>query len=161
MNVVDGIKTRRSIVKSFFAATVAAVAGVFGVSHLTSRESSALQVAPTQGQAAGGGVPLFSGAKVHGGLVFVAGKGEHTEGDITAHTIAVLDKIEAELVAAGSSMDRVLKVNVYLADLNDYDAMNAAYRGRFGDNPPVRTTVACYGGIPGESLVEIDAIAAV
>jgi enamine deaminase RidA (YjgF/YER057c/UK114 family) len=77
------------------------------------------------------------------------------------HTKAVLDKIEEELKKAGSSMDKVLKVNVYLHDLRDYDAMNEAYRGRFGDNPPVRTTVACYGGSPGGSLFEIDCIAVV
>jgi enamine deaminase RidA (YjgF/YER057c/UK114 family) len=71
----------------------------------------------------------------------------------------VLNQIEAELKKVGSSMDKVLKVNVYLHDIKDYDGMNAAFRGRFGSNPPVRTTIACYGGIPGSSLVEIDCIA--
>ncbi len=56
-------------------------------------------------------------------------------------------------------MDKVLKVNVYLHDLNDYKGMNEVYRGRFGDHPPVRTTVAVFGGVPGDSLVEIDCIA--
>ena len=56
-------------------------------------------------------------------------------------------------------MDKVLKVNVYLSDLKDYDAMNKVYEGRWGDIPPVRTTVAPAGGIPGNSLVEIDCIA--
>jgi len=92
--------------------------------------------------------------------VYVAGKGEHTPGDITAHTVSVLNQIEEELKKAGSSMDKVLKVNVYLHDIKDYDGMNDAYRGRFGSRPPVRTTIACYGGIPGRSLVEIDCIAA-
>ena len=69
-------------------------------------------------------------------------------------------KIEKELLKNGSSMEKVLKVNVYLADLADYKAMNEVYRGRFGKNPPVRTTVATYGGVPGNSLVEIDCIAA-
>ncbi|XOV91597.1 MAG: RidA family protein [Bacteroidota bacterium] len=104
--------------------------------------------------------PLFSGSQTYGGLVYIAGKGAHFEGDITAHTKHVLDEIEKELEKAGSGMDRVLKVNVYLHDLNDYKAMNEAYRGRFGDNPPVRTTIAPYGGVPGNSLVEIDCIAA-
>jgi len=106
-------------------------------------------------------VPLFSGSVTHNGLVYIAGKGYHQEGDIKKHTDEVLNSLERELVKAGSSMDKVLKVNVYLADLNDYDAMNSVYRGRFGDNPPVRTTVATYGGVPGKSLVEIDCIAAV
>ena len=53
-------------------------------------------------------------------------------------------------------LEKVLKVNDYLADLADYHKMNEVYRGRFGENPPVRTTVATYGGVPGDSLVEID-----
>ncbi len=104
-------------------------------------------------------VPLFSGHTVYGNLVFVAGKGYHQEGDIKVHTDNVLKSVEEELIKAGSSMDKVLKVNVYLHDLNDYKAMNEVYRGRFGVNPPVRTTVAVFGGVPGNSLVEIDCIA--
>jgi enamine deaminase RidA (YjgF/YER057c/UK114 family) len=105
-------------------------------------------------------VPLFSGHTIHGNLVFIAGKGAHFEGDISDHTDHVLKELEKELLKAGSSMDKVLKVNVYLHDLADYHAMNKVYRGRFGANPPVRTTVATYGGVPGDSLVEIDCIAA-
>ncbi len=104
--------------------------------------------------------PLFSSAVAHGNTLYIAGKGAHFDGDITAHTKHVLDELEKALVKNGSSMDKVLKVNVYLHDLVDYKAMNEAYRGRFGDNPPVRTTVATYGGVPGDSLVEIDCIAA-
>lgn len=105
-------------------------------------------------------VPLFSGGVAYGNLLFIAGKGAHFDGDISAHTDHVLKSLEKELVKHGSSMDKVLKVNVYLADLADYKAMNEVYRGRFGNNPPVRTTVATYGGVPGDSLVEIDCIAA-
>jgi 2-iminobutanoate/2-iminopropanoate deaminase len=104
-------------------------------------------------------VPLFSGSTKFGNLVFVAGKGAHFDGDITAHTKHVLDEIEKELVKAGSSMQKVLKVSVFLHDLNDYKAMNEAYKGKFGSKPPVRTTVAVYGGVPGDSLVEMDCIA--
>jgi enamine deaminase RidA (YjgF/YER057c/UK114 family) len=77
-------------------------------------------------------VPLFSGHTIYGNLVFIAGKGYHEEGDITKHTDEVLKTLEKELIKAGSSMDKVLKVNVYLHDLNDYKAMNEVYRGRFG-----------------------------
>jgi enamine deaminase RidA (YjgF/YER057c/UK114 family) len=103
--------------------------------------------------------PLFSGAVSYGNLLFIAGKGAHFEGDIKAHTKHVLDEIEKELVNAGSSMEKVLKCNVYLNDLKDYQAMNEVFRGRFGEEPPVRTTIAAAGGIPGNSLVEIDVIA--
>ncbi|HNT22654.1 MAG TPA: RidA family protein, partial [Saprospiraceae bacterium] len=104
-------------------------------------------------------IPLFSGARTFGKLLFIAGKGAHFEGDIRAHTKHVLDEVQKELEKNGSSMNKVLKVNVYLNDLKDYQAMNETYRGRFGDNPPVRTTIAAAGGIPGNSLVEIDCIA--
>jgi len=102
---------------------------------------------------------LFSSAVTFGSLVFLAGKGAHFKGDIKSHTKRVLDDIEKELKAVGSSMDKVLKVSVFLNDLKDYQAMNEVYRGRFGQEPPVRTTVAPAGGIPGNSLVEIDVIA--
>lgn len=104
-------------------------------------------------------IPLFSGSTTFGGLVFVAGKGAHFDGDIKAHTDHVLKELEKELVKAGTSMKHVLKVNVYLADLADYKQMNEVFRGRFGEKPPVRTTVATYGGVPGDSLVEMDCIA--
>tara|TARA_B100000886_G_scaffold329668_1_gene279274 strand:+ start:158 stop:622 length:465 start_codon:yes stop_codon:yes gene_type:complete len=106
-------------------------------------------------------MPLFSGAVRHGNTLYIAGKGAHFNGDIKAHTDHVLSELQKELERNGSSMEQVLKVNVYLADLADYSKMNEVYRGRFGENPPVRTTVATYGGVPGDSLVEIDCIAAV
>ena len=105
------------------------------------------------------GTPLFNGAVSYGNLLFIAGKGAHFKGDIKAHTKHVLDEVEKELVNAGSSMDKVIKCNVYLNDLKDYKEMNEAFRGRFGEEPPVRTTIAAAGGIPGDSLVEIDVIA--
>jgi 2-iminobutanoate/2-iminopropanoate deaminase len=105
--------------------------------------------------------PLFSGIVSYGNLVFIAGIGAHFEGDIKAHTKRVLDEIQKKLEEAGSSMEKVLKVNVYLNDLKDYDGMNEMFRGRFGPEPPVRTTIAAAGGIPGNSLVEIDCIAVV
>jgi enamine deaminase RidA (YjgF/YER057c/UK114 family) len=93
-------------------------------------------------------------------MVFIAGKGAHFDGDIKAHTDHVLKSLEEELIKAGSSMQKVLKVNVYLNDIADYKAMNEVYKGRFGKKPPVRTTVAvAKGGVPGDSLVEIDCIA--
>lgn len=103
--------------------------------------------------------PLFNGAVSYGNLLFIAGKGAHFQGDIRSHTKHVLDEIQRELENAGSSMDKVLKCNVYLHDLKDYEGMNETFRGRFGDQPPVRTTIAAAGGIPGNSLVEIDVIA--
>jgi enamine deaminase RidA (YjgF/YER057c/UK114 family) len=103
--------------------------------------------------------PLFSGVVSYGGLVFVSGIGAHFEGDIKAHTAHVLEEMKKRLESAGSSMEKVLKVNVYLNDLKDYAAMNEVFLGKFGPEPGVRTTIAAAGGIPGNSLVEIDCIA--
>src|SRR5690625_4715974 len=171
MDLTDQKKTRRAAIKSIFSAVAAAGAGLFGVSAAARANAAAgsnerlrnnpikypvmESIEETQGQA-----PLCSGATVHEGFVFIAGKGEHGEGDIKVHTEKVLDKIQAELERAGSSMEKALQVTVYLHNIRDYDAMNEVYRGRFGENPPVRTTVSCYGGIPGSSLVEMDCIAA-
>ena len=102
---------------------------------------------------------LFSPAVSYGNLLFISGIGAHFEGDIKAHTKHVLDELEKALKAAGSSMEKVLKVNVYLNDLKDYQGMNEMFAGRFGSQPGVRTTIAAAGGIPGNSLVEIDCIA--
>ena len=105
--------------------------------------------------------PLFSGTVSYGNLLFIAGVGYHAEGDIKVHTKNVLDQIQQQLESAGSSMDKVLKCNVYLNDLKDYAGMNEVFLGRFGEEPPVRTTIAAAGGIPGNSLVEIDVIACI
>jgi 2-iminobutanoate/2-iminopropanoate deaminase len=102
---------------------------------------------------------LFSPVVTFGDLVFISGIGAHFEGDIKSHTEHVLKEIEAKLKQAGSSMEKVLKVNVYLNDLKDYAGMNEVFLGKFGPEPGVRTTIAAAGGIPGNSLVEIDCIA--
>ena len=106
-------------------------------------------------------MPLFSGHTIHGDLVYIAGKGAHVAPfEIKAHTEIVLQELEKELIKAGSSMEKVLKVSVFLNDIADYQGLNEVYRGRFGKNPPVRTTVAvAKGGVPGDSLVEMDCIA--
>ena len=148
---------RRSVLKKLLA-SVAGVAG-FGAAakamdNTSAPEKTAGDIVYDQN------VPLFSQHTTYNGLVFIAGQGYHKEGDIAVHTDNVLKDLEDRLIKAGSSMDKVLKVNVYLNDIADYKAMNEVYKGRFGKNPPVRTTVAvAKGGVPGDSLVEIDCIA--
>ncbi len=104
--------------------------------------------------------PLFSSAVAYGNLLFLAGIGAHFQGTVEEHTKFVLEQMEKNLVASGSSMQKVLKVGVFLNDLKDYDKMNGVYaQQNWGDIPPVRTTVAPAAGIPGNSLVEIDCVA--
>lgn len=150
------MKTNR---RSLFKKITLGLSGLLGVSAAKAAVDEAAPEKSVSSVVMDQEVPLFSGGVVHNGLVYIAGKGAHFEGDITAHTKHVLDEVQKELEKNGSSMEHVLKCNVYLADLNDYKKMNEAYRGRFGSKPPVRTTIAAYGGIPGNSLVEIDCIA--
>ncbi|MCP5411327.1 MAG: RidA family protein [Alphaproteobacteria bacterium] len=102
--------------------------------------------------------PMFSRAVAYGDVIFLSGIGYHKPGTIEDHTRGVLDEISKALADAGSSLQKLMKVNVYLADLKDYDAMNKVYYSYdWGDIPPVRTTVAV-AGVPGNSLIEIDVI---
>ena len=148
---------RRSALKKMFASVLGlAGAGMAAkAARSTGDEKEADNITNFQN------VPLFSGHTKFGNLVFIAGKGAHVEPfKIKAHTEIVLKELENELIKAGSSMEKVLKVNVYLNDIADYQGMNEAYKGRFGSKPPVRTTVAvAKGGVPGNSLVEMDCIA--
>jgi len=150
--------------RSFLKAAPAAAAAVAAAPVVASAQGTA--AAPVKKVHWSGGkppekTPLFSGIVQHGSLIFIAGIGAHFEGDIKAHTKHVLDEIQKRLESVGSSMEKVLKVNVYLNDLKDYAGMNEVYLGRFGKEPGVRTTIAAAGGIPGNSLVEIDCIACV
>ena len=150
---------RRSVLKKLLA-SVAGVAGCGAAAKAMDNSSSSTAEKQVGNITYDQDVPLFSGNTTYNGLVYIAGKGAHFEGDIASHTDHVLKELEAELKKAGSSMEKVLKVNVYLNDIADYKGMNEVYKGRFGKNPPVRTTVAvAKGGVPGDSLVEIDCIA--
>ena len=152
------MKTNR---RSLFKKISLGISGLLGFSAVKAAGGDAVPEKTVSSIVMDQEIPLFSGGVVHNGLVYIAGKGAHFEGDITAHTNHVLDEVQKELEKNGSSMEHVLKCNVYLADLNDYKKMNEAYRGRFGKKPPVSTSIAAYGGIPGNSLVEIDCIAMV
>ena len=147
---------RRSVLKKIIAsfASITGIGLVAKATEDTATEKEASNIVYHQD------VPLFSGNTKLGNLVFIAGKGAHFQGDITAHTDHVLKELEKELILAGSSMQKVLKVTVYLNDIADYKAMNDTYKGRFGTKPPVRSTIAvAKGGVPGDSLVEMDCIA--
>jgi 2-iminobutanoate/2-iminopropanoate deaminase len=148
---------RRSAIKKLFA-SAAGLAGIGIAANAktnVSPEKEAGNITTLQD------VPLFSGNTKLGNMIFIAGKGAHVAPfEIKAHTEIVLKELESELIKAGSSMEKVLKVNVYLNDIADYNGMNEVFKGRFGKNPPVRTTVAvAKGGVPGDSLVEMDCIA--
>ncbi len=145
--------------RKFLTKTMAASAGVVAAA---APAAAAKEKAAKKVLGKGGKPPekpsLFSHTVLYGNLVFISGVGAHVPGDIKSHTKIVLDSIEEQLKEAGSSMDKCLKCSVFLADLKDYAGMNEVFQGRFGSEPPVRTTVAA-AGVPGNSLVEIDVIA--
>jgi enamine deaminase RidA (YjgF/YER057c/UK114 family) len=150
---------RRFLTKASAVAAAAAVPAVVQAQGNTATSARPVKKVYWPGGKKPEKTPLFSGVVSSGNLVFIAGIGAHFEGDIKAHTKHVLDEIQKRLESVGSSMDKVLKCNVYLNDLKDYAGMNEMFQGRFGEEPPVRTTIAAAGGIPGNSLVEIDVIA--
>ena len=152
---------RRKFLTAAPAAAVAAVAAMPAKAAAQGTPSAPVKKVHWSGGKRPEKPPLFSGIVQYGNLIFIAGIGAHFEGDIKAHTKHVLDEIQKRLESVGSSMDKVLKVNVYLNDLKDYAGMNEVYLGRFGPEPGVRTTIAAAGGIPGNSLVEIDCIASI
>jgi 2-iminobutanoate/2-iminopropanoate deaminase len=99
------------------------------------------------------------------GFVFVSGQGhvdpasgQITQGDIGQLTARTLDNVKGILEAAGSSLDKAVKVSVFLKDMNDFAAMNEVYARYFPKNQPARTTVEA-ARLPKDIRVEIDLIA--
>jgi 2-iminobutanoate/2-iminopropanoate deaminase len=107
----------------------------------------------------------YSQAVVAGGFLFSSGQialdpatMNVVEGDIRAQTERVLQNIAGVLEEAGSSFRHVVKTTVFLANMDDFAAMNEVYAGAFGDHRPARSTVAVKT-LPKNVLVEIDVIA--
>jgi len=107
----------------------------------------------------------YSQAVVANGFVFASGQiardpetGEFVGEDVAGQTERVMLNLRAVLEAAGSRLDLVVKSNVFLADMNDFAAMNETYGRFFPENPPARTTVQA-ARLPLDVLVEIEMIA--
>lgn len=107
----------------------------------------------------------YSQAIVEGDFIFVSGQGPINPGtgslelgDVRAETRRVFENIRAILEAAGSSLEQVVKCNVYLRDIKDFAAMNEVYKTYFSTPFPARTTIQA-GALPGGIAVEIECIA--
>jgi len=107
----------------------------------------------------------YSPAVRAGDFIFVAGQGpidtatnQMSLGDIRHEARLVLNNIQKILEACGATVQDVVKCSVFLADGNDFAAMNEVYAEFFGAAKPTRTTVACRFAMPGMK-VEIDCIA--
>ena len=107
----------------------------------------------------------YSQAIVEGDFLFVSGQGPINPatnqlelGDARDETKRVFENIKAILTAGGSSLEQVVKCNVYLRDINDFAAMNEVYKTYFAAPFPARTTIQT-GALPGGIAVEIECIA--
>jgi 2-iminobutanoate/2-iminopropanoate deaminase len=107
----------------------------------------------------------YSQAVRAGNLVFASGQipidpatGEFVAGGIAEQTEQVLRNLSAVLEAASSGLNQIVKTTVFLADMNDFTAMNEVYGRFFGANPPARATVQA-ARLPRDAKVEIEAIA--
>jgi|SRR6266849_1873055 len=108
--------------------------------------------------------PYSQGVRANG-FVFLSGQialdpktQQIVEGGIAAQTERVLENVKGIVEAAGSSMQRVVKTTVFLADMNDFAAMNEVYSRYFASHPPARSTVEV-SRLPRDVRVEIDAVA--
>ncbi len=108
----------------------------------------------------------YSQAVVANGMVYTSGQialtpeGIMLENDVLIQTKQVLKNLSAVLEEAGSSLGDVLKTTIFLADMNDFAAVNEIYAEAFGSHKPARSTVAVKT-LPKNALVEIDAVALV
>lgn len=115
--------------------------------------------------AAPAAVGPYAQAVKAGGFVYCSGQlgldpatGTFAAADTAGQARQVLRNLAAVLAAAGSSLGQVVKVTVFLADLNDFAALNAEYAAAFGDHKPARSTVEVKR-LPKDARVEIECIA--
>jgi 2-iminobutanoate/2-iminopropanoate deaminase len=107
----------------------------------------------------------YSQGTIGNGFVFCSGQipmdpksGELVSGSITDQTRQALSNVKGVIEAAGSKMDRVMKVTVFLKNMNDFSEMNTEYAKWFSDPPPARAAVEV-ARLPKDVAVEIEAIA--
>jgi 2-iminobutanoate/2-iminopropanoate deaminase len=162
----SNLSSRRS-----FAARLASLFTGVGAVSLLSNSTCAAAQAPSgvqkldyDGKTAGNGfiTPLI----IHNGVIYIAGQGAHSHDssdfpmDIETHTKKVMENVKKLVTTGGGTMDSILQLTVYLADIDFYDGMNNVFKTYFPNGGPARTTVAV-AALPGKSLVEINCTAAV
>ena len=154
-----------------FAARLASLFTGVGAATLLADAAPAAAQAPSgvqkldyEGKTAGNGfiTPLI----IHNGVIYIAGQGAHSHDssdfpmDIETHTKKVMENVKTLVTRGGGTMDSILQLTVYLADIDFYEGMNNVFKTYFPNGGPARTTVAV-AALPGKSLVEINCTAAV
>jgi 2-iminobutanoate/2-iminopropanoate deaminase len=164
-----------SFTRRIFASRFASVLSALGLTAAVSPTASFAQGAVGQDSSGirklnGEGKPgsekdVIMPVVVHNGLIYVAGVGAHDSRDqkewtIDSHTKIVMDKVQKMVEIGGGTMDTVLQANVFLVKIEHWDGMHKVFATYFPHGGPSRTTVAV-AALPGDSLVEINCIAAV
>lgn len=159
------IVTRRKLLSQAVSGTAAAaIALPLAGPAQRSRQRVSKKVIYKAGEKPPTNRPYSSGIQF-GQLLFVSGQVAHdpetgkvVEGPFPNQVRRCLENVKMVLEAAGSSLDRVLKVTVFLTDIANFQAMNDVYRTFFPSDPPARTTIAVKA-LPGDSPIEIECIA--
>jgi enamine deaminase RidA (YjgF/YER057c/UK114 family) len=160
----------RRIFASRFASVVsalgltAAVAPSVGLAHGGGGQDTGVRKLNGEGKP-GSDKDVIMPVVVNNGLIYVAGIGAHDARDqkewtIESHTKIVMDKLQKMVEIGGGTMDTVLQANVFLVKIEHWDGMHKTFATYFPHGGPSRTTVAV-AALPGDSLVEINCIAAV
>src|ERR1051326_9130246 len=142
----------------------AAVVPTSGMGQTSARHSNAIRKLNSEGKP-GSEKDVIMPVIVHNGSIYVAGQGAHDSRDqkewtIESHTTMVMDKVKKHVEIGGGTMDTVLQANVFLVKIEHWDGMQRVFATYFPHGGPSRTTVAV-AALPGDSLVEINCIAAV
>ena len=161
--------------RRMFAARCASMLSALGVTTAVLSDRALAQSSSAQSEGGirklnsegkpGGEKDVIMPVIVHNGLIYVAGQGAHDTRDpkewtIESHTSMVMDKIKKHVEIGGGSTDSILQLNVYLVKIEHWDGMHKVFSTYFPHGGPARTTVAV-AALPGDSLVEINCIAAV
>ena len=162
----------RTVSRRTFAARFASVLSALGIGSVAMSARGMAQASETSGirKLNGEGKPgsekeVIMPVVIHNGVLYVSGQGAHDSRDqkewtIESHTSMVMDKIKKLVEVGGGTMDSVLQVNVFLVKIEHWDGMHKIFSTYFPHGGPARTTVAV-AALPGDSLVEINCIAAV
>jgi len=164
-----------TVTRRNFAARFASVMSAAGLGSVLLSNNAHAQAPPSQYSSGirkldGEGKPgsekdVIMPVVIYNGVIYVAGVGAHDKRDpkewtIESHTSIVMDKIKKLVEVGGGTMDTVLQLTVYLTKIEDWDGMHKVFATYFPHGGPARTTVAV-AALPGDSLLEINCIAAV
>jgi 2-iminobutanoate/2-iminopropanoate deaminase len=162
----SSIVNRRNLMSGLVSVLSAAGVGSLMTKDAMARKSPAQGVRKLNrdGKPADG-TQMITPLIVHNGLIYIAGQGANSNGpvgkdDIDSHTTKVMENVKQLVETGGGTMDSILQLTVYLADLSYYEAMNKIFKTYFPNGGPARTTIAA-AALPGNSMLEINCIAAV